>query len=67
MNTFTYSAISLQDFDYQEVDNLLQEQASNLSPEVKTIIAKAVHLARRRTQNHTWRTYEDNGEYTLKC
>jgi vacuolar-type H+-ATPase subunit H len=40
-------ATPLQNSDYQEVDDLLQEQATNLSPEAKAIISRALKRAKQ--------------------
>lgn len=48
MNSSSLGTTSLQASDYQEVDALLQDKATNLSSEVKTIIASAIKRSKNK-------------------
>lgn len=48
MNSSSLGTTSLEASDYQEVDTLLQDRATSLSSEVKTIIASAIKTSKQR-------------------
>jgi hypothetical protein len=50
MNSHHDGILPLQDSDYQELEYLLQNYATKLSPEAKAIIAQALKVGKRKNR-----------------